>query len=136
MLLPRFCVACGRIPFHPAHYTDTTHSTHVILDDGVGAGDRYEGVIDSPRESSYRHVTPNAEPAPEGSYDSARRTSARFQGSFLHLDVGAGPPGVSRRVRGKPVVLAFYPADWSPVCGDQIAPYSAPRPNGTAWAPR
>ena len=21
---------------------------------------------------------------------------------------------------GKPVVLAFYPADWSPVCGDQI----------------
>ncbi|MGA7275230.1 MAG: redoxin domain-containing protein, partial [Candidatus Udaeobacter sp.] len=21
--------------------------------------------------------------------------------------------------RGRPVVLAFYPADWSPVCGDQ-----------------
>ena len=21
--------------------------------------------------------------------------------------------------RGQPVVLAFYPADWSPVCGDQ-----------------
>ena len=21
-------------------------------------------------------------------------------------------------LRGKPVVLAFYPADWSPVCGD------------------
>ena len=26
--------------------------------------------------------------------------------------------------RGKPVVLAFYPADWSPVCGDQMALYS------------
>jgi peroxiredoxin len=26
--------------------------------------------------------------------------------------------------RGKPVVLAFYPADWSPVCGDQIALYN------------
>ena len=24
-------------------------------------------------------------------------------------------------LRGKPVVLAFYPADWSPVCGDQMA---------------
>jgi peroxiredoxin len=22
---------------------------------------------------------------------------------------------------GRPVVLAFYPADWSPVCGDQMA---------------
>lgn len=27
-------------------------------------------------------------------------------------------------LRGKPVVLAFYPADWSPVCGDQIALYN------------
>ena len=26
--------------------------------------------------------------------------------------------------KGKPVVLAFYPADWSPVCGDQIALYN------------
>jgi len=23
--------------------------------------------------------------------------------------------------RGQPVILAFYPADWSPVCGDQLA---------------
>jgi peroxiredoxin len=27
--------------------------------------------------------------------------------------------------RGRPVVLAFYPADWSPVCGDQMTLYSA-----------
>lgn len=26
--------------------------------------------------------------------------------------------------RGQPVVLAFYPADWSPVCGDQMALYN------------
>ncbi len=26
--------------------------------------------------------------------------------------------------RGRPVVLAFYPADWSPVCGDQMALYN------------
>jgi peroxiredoxin len=25
---------------------------------------------------------------------------------------------------GKPVILAFYPADWSPVCGDQLALYN------------
>jgi peroxiredoxin len=26
--------------------------------------------------------------------------------------------------RGRPVVLAFYPADWSPVCGDQLTLYN------------
>jgi peroxiredoxin len=26
--------------------------------------------------------------------------------------------------RGRRVVLAFYPADWSPVCGDQLAVYN------------
>jgi len=25
--------------------------------------------------------------------------------------------------RGQPVILAFYPADWSPVCGDQMVLY-------------
>jgi peroxiredoxin len=29
-----------------------------------------------------------------------------------------------REFRGKPVVLAFYPADWSPVCSDQMALYN------------
>jgi peroxiredoxin len=29
-----------------------------------------------------------------------------------------------REFRGRPVVLVFYPADWSPVCGDQIAVYN------------
>ena len=26
--------------------------------------------------------------------------------------------------RGQPVILAFYPADWSPVCGDQLGLYN------------
>ncbi|MDB4874980.1 MAG: Alkyl hydroperoxide reductase subunit C-like protein [Gemmatimonadetes bacterium] len=26
--------------------------------------------------------------------------------------------------RGRPIILAFYPADWSPVCGDQMALYN------------
>jgi peroxiredoxin len=29
---------------------------------------------------------------------------------------------------GKPVILAFYPADWSPVCGDQMTLYNEVRP--------
>jgi peroxiredoxin len=28
------------------------------------------------------------------------------------------------QLRGRPVVLVFYPADWSPVCGDQVALYN------------
>jgi len=28
------------------------------------------------------------------------------------------------KMRGAPVILAFYPADWSPVCGDQMALYN------------
>jgi peroxiredoxin len=27
-------------------------------------------------------------------------------------------------LRGRPVVLTFYPADWSPVCGDQVVLYN------------
>ena len=26
--------------------------------------------------------------------------------------------------RGRPLILVFYPADWSPVCGDQLALYN------------
>jgi len=29
-----------------------------------------------------------------------------------------------RSFRGRPVVLVFYPSDWSPVCGDQLAIYA------------
>jgi peroxiredoxin len=27
-------------------------------------------------------------------------------------------------LRGRPVILAFYPADWSPVCGDELSLYN------------
>jgi peroxiredoxin len=36
-------------------------------------------------------------------------------------------PGKTLRLselRGHPVILVFYPADWSPVCGDQVALYN------------
>jgi peroxiredoxin len=51
------------------------------------------------------------------------------------LPAGVAAPGFSllatpdrrltlEELRGRPVVLAFYPADWSPVCGDQMALYN------------
>jgi peroxiredoxin len=33
-----------------------------------------------------------------------------------------------KELRGRPAVLAFYPADWSPVCGDQMTLYNEVRP--------
>jgi peroxiredoxin len=41
-------------------------------------------------------------------------------------------PGQTLRLselRGRPVILAFYPADWSPVCGDQMVLYNEVLPN-------
>ena len=35
-----------------------------------------------------------------------------------------GQPISLGELRGQRVVLAFYPADWSPVCGDQMALYN------------
>lgn len=31
-------------------------------------------------------------------------------------------------LRGRPAVLVFYPADWSPLCGDQLSLYQTARP--------
>jgi peroxiredoxin len=36
-------------------------------------------------------------------------------------------------LRGRNVVLAFYPADWSPVCGDQLAIYNEIMPLFTRY---
>jgi len=32
-------------------------------------------------------------------------------------------------LKGRPVILAFYPADWSPVCGDQMVLYNEVLPD-------
>jgi len=40
------------------------------------------------------------------------------------LQSGTGERLSLKSLRGRPVILAFYPADWSPVCGDQMALYN------------
>ncbi len=57
------------------------------------------------------------------------------QGNRTVLQAGATAPDFKLRctpdqwlslseLRGQPVILAFYPADWSPVCGDQMSLYN------------
>ena len=44
-------------------------------------------------------------------------------------DAGERPEWFTDRdFRGRPLILAFYPADWSPVCSDQMALYNAVLP--------
>lgn len=48
-------------------------------------------------------------------------------GFTLPATPDGGPIG-PEQFRGQPVVLAFYPADWSPVCGDQMSLYQSAAP--------
>jgi peroxiredoxin len=57
--------------------------------------------------------TPAAVPLPAGTPAPDFRLK-RTPDQFLTLS----------ELRGHPVVLVFYPADWSPVCGDQLVVYN------------
>jgi peroxiredoxin len=39
-----------------------------------------------------------------------------------------------RELRGRPVILAFYPADWSPACSDELALYNEVLPEFEKYA--
>src|SRR5215475_5449769 len=67
-----------------------------------------------------------------------KTSSARFQSlqnGSTALPAGTSAPDFALKstpdqtvrlseLRGRPVVLIFYPADWSPVCGDQVGLYN------------
>ncbi|HEX3122285.1 MAG TPA: redoxin domain-containing protein [Rhodanobacteraceae bacterium] len=40
------------------------------------------------------------------------------------------------QLRGSPVILVFYPADWSPVCGDQVSLYNEMLPEFCRYGAR
>jgi peroxiredoxin len=45
------------------------------------------------------------------------------QAPDFQLTTGAGESASLAGFRGRPVILVFYPGDWSPVCSDQLALY-------------
>ena len=45
------------------------------------------------------------------------------QAPDFQLDGGADQATSLADFRGRPVILVFYPGDWSPVCSDQLALY-------------
>jgi len=62
-----------------------------------------------------------------GEQGSAKRTSALEPGTpapDFQLHSTPDQTVSLSEFKGAPVVLAFYPADWSPVCGDQMALYN------------
>ena len=72
-------------------------------------------------------------PAHTDNPDARSRPSRSARNGTPHpLPAGVKGPAFSLRTtpdqsislsdfKGKPVILAFYPADWSPVCGDELA---------------
>jgi peroxiredoxin len=64
---------------------------------------RHEAMIDTPASGNH---APAGRPAPDISLPTSPDT-------YVSL----------KDYRGRPVVLVFYPADWSPVCTDQLSLY-------------
>lgn len=50
--------------------------------------------------------------------------SAKQEAPDFELNATPDQKVALHELKGKNVILSFYPADWSPVCGDQIALYN------------
>jgi peroxiredoxin len=83
------------------------------------------------RKTAHRATKTKTAPARPASQRAASRPDAPAQ----LLPPGTKAPDFTLRstpdasvslsdFRGQPVILAFYPADWSPTCGDQLALYN------------
>src|ERR1700716_994607 len=64
-------------------------------------------MADSDLDPSAATILPAGTPAPDFTLDAAPNKALRLS-----------------ELRGRPVILVFYPADWSPVCGDEVALYN------------
>jgi peroxiredoxin len=64
-------------------------------------------MAESDLDPSVATILPAGTPAPDFALNAAPNKALRLS-----------------ELRGRPVVLVFYPADWSPVCGDQVALYN------------
>jgi peroxiredoxin len=67
----------------------------------------------------------NAEEPPAApAYDAAMVLKAGTRAPDFSLRTTPDQALSLHEFRGNPVVLVFYPADWSPVCGDQLTIYN------------
>jgi peroxiredoxin len=84
------------------------------------------------KRSSSRDGTPRSTRSPErprgdASSSSAHRKALLAPGTKAPAFTLHSTPDQTVSLsdfRGQPVILAFYPADWSPVCGDQLTLYN------------
>jgi peroxiredoxin len=92
-----------------------------------------QAVDESIRESFPASDSPAVTPIDEPAVNAQAKWAAVAAAQILEPGVPAPefslPISPSKSValadfRGRPVVLVFYPADWSPVCGDQLALYT------------
>lgn len=67
---------------------------------------------------------PNQRPTNGAPASEATALAAGAAAPDFTLMSTSGSPSSLTDYRGQPVVLAFYPADWSPTCGDQLALYN------------
>jgi peroxiredoxin len=85
-----------------------------------------EGQLSKHQTQSKKRISMNKEATIEQRHLGSHKSTA--------LPAGAAAPDFTLKstpdqavnlsdFRGQPVVLAFYPADWSPVCGDQMGLY-------------
>jgi peroxiredoxin len=80
-----------------------------------------------PKQSSMASSDPVAEKYPKFAL-SANEPAPNFS-----LPSSEGGQLSLSDIRGQPVILAFYPADWSPVCGDQMVLYNEVLPMFEAY---
>lgn len=71
-------------------------------------------------------MTTDHENAYKDMYSQKRRSALRPRTPAPDFNLRSTPDQwlTLNEFRGQPVVLAFYPADWSPVCGDQMTLYN------------
>ncbi len=74
----------------------------------------------SPKKKSTKHSKRAAKPHA----DAAGILKPGVEAPDFSLHVTSDQILSLRDLRGRPVILAFYPADFSPVCGDQMALYN------------
>jgi peroxiredoxin len=105
-------------------------SSHSRGRHNVGAAGRSPGKRAMDRKAGHRHSS-----AWGGTDTEEMSRQGTAAGSGGALQPGTEAPSFSlhstpdqtvnlQAFRGRPVVLVFYPADWSPVCGDQLALYN------------